>query len=103
MANKIKKGDEVQIMRGKDRGQRGKVLEIITSKNRVLVEGLNMVSKHQRASQTQEGGIVEREAPVHLSNVMLVDPSDDKPTRVGFIEKDGKKHRVSKRTQQLLD
>ncbi|MCB1042545.1 MAG: 50S ribosomal protein L24 [Acidobacteria bacterium] len=100
---KIKKGDTVQIMVGKDRGQQGKVLDVILEKNRVLVEGLNLVKKHQRAGGGQEAGIIEKEAPLNLSNVMLVDPSDSKPTRVGFKVDNGKKHRFSKRTGQLLD
>lgn len=103
MAFKIKKGDEVQIMAGKDRGLRGKVLQVLPKRNRVLVEGRNMVKKHQRPVQGQEGGIVEREAPLHMSNVMLVDPTDDRPCRVGFTDKDGKKVRVSRRTGQSLD
>lgn len=103
MAFKIRKGDQVEITTGKDRGRRGKVLAIYTDKNRVLVEGLNMIKKHQRAAGNEEGGIIEKEAPVQISNVMVVDPKDDKPTRVGFTIKDGKKHRISKRTQQLLD
>ena len=103
MAFKIRKGDQVEITTGKDRGRRGKVLAIYTDKNKVLVEGLNMIKKHQRAAGNEEGGIIEKEAPVQISNVMVVDPKDDKPTRVGFTIKDGKKHRISKRTQQLLD
>lgn len=103
MALKIKKGDTVVVTIGKDRDRRGKVLAVYPKTNRVLVEGLNMIKKHQRAVGNQEGGIIEKEATIHLSNVAIVDPKDDKPTRVGFIAKDGKKHRVSKRTQTLLD
>lgn len=103
MASKIKKGDNVMIMTGKDRGKTGKVLQILTKKDRVLVEGQNIVKKHQRQTGNQEGGIIELEAPLHRSNVMVVDPSDNKPCRVGFELKDGKKRRVSKRTGTVLD
>ncbi|MCB9399631.1 MAG: 50S ribosomal protein L24 [Acidobacteria bacterium] len=100
---KIKKGDTVVITVGKDRDRRGKVLAVMPAKNRVLVEGLNMIKKHQRAMGNREGGIIEKEAPLHISNVMLVDPKEDKASRVGYVLKDGKKHRVAKRSNQLLD
>ncbi len=100
---KIKKGDLVQIMAGKDRGQRGKILEILRDKNRVIVEELNVVKKHQKAGQNQEAGIVEIEASLHISNVMVVDPTDDKPTRVGYAFDKGDKYSVSKRTGKPLD
>ena len=103
MAARVRKGDTVEVVAGKDKGRRGTVLQIYPKKNRVLVEGLNMVKKHQRPSQTQEGGILDREASVHLSNVMPVDPSDDKVCRVGFAVNDGVKKRVSKRTGTVLD
>ncbi|CAM2066180.1 50S ribosomal protein L24 [Sulfidibacter corallicola] len=103
MAAKIRKGDTVMIVAGKDRGEIGKVLQVIPGKDRVLVEGRNMVKKHRRASQNQEGGIVDLEAPIHVSNLMLIDPSDSKPCRVGFEVRDGKKIRVSKRTNTVLD
>ncbi|MCB1053487.1 MAG: 50S ribosomal protein L24 [Acidobacteria bacterium] len=103
MALKIKKGDTVVITVGKDRDRRGKVLAVMPAKNRVLVEGLNMIKKHQRAMGNREGGIIEKEAPLHISNVMLVDPKEDKASRVGYVLKDGKKHRVAKRSNQLLD
>ena len=105
---KIKKGDLVQVItgakaeRGGDRGKQGKVLQVIPAENRVIVEGVNRVKKHLRAGQTAsgttEGGIVEVEAPIHISNVAIVDPETKKPTRVGFrveeVEKDGKKKTV---------
>lgn len=100
---KLKKGDLVQIMTGKDRGQRGKVLQILRDKNKVIVEELNMVKKHQKAGQNQEAGIVEIEAPLHISNVMVIDPTDDKPTRVGYATDKGEKHRISRRTGKPLD
>lgn len=103
MAAKIKKGDTVMVMAGKDRGTSGKILQVLTKKDRVIVEGRNMIKKHQRQTGNQEGGILEIEAPIHVSNVMVVDPSDDKPCRVGFELKDGKKRRVSKRTGTVLD
>jgi large subunit ribosomal protein L24 len=103
MAAKIKKEDNVMIMAGKDRGKTGKVVAVLTKKNRVVVEGLNMVKKHQKPAPNREGGIVDMEAPVHMSNVMIVDPSDNKPTRVGFEVRDGQKLRVSRRTGTVLD
>jgi large subunit ribosomal protein L24 len=103
MAMKIKKGDTVVITCGKDRGRRGKVLAVLTEKDRILVEGLNRVKRHQRATGNKEGGIIEKEAPLHQSNVQLIDPRTDKPTRVGFTTVEGKKHRVAKSTKQLLD
>ncbi|CAM2006544.1 50S ribosomal protein L24 [Acanthopleuribacter pedis] len=103
MAAKIKKGDTVAIIAGKDIGQKGKVLKVDHAKGRVVVEGWNMVKKHRRASQVQEGGIIDIEAPIHISNVALVDPSDDKPCRVGFEIRNDKKVRVSKRTNTVID
>ena len=85
---RIKKDDRVQVMTGKDRGKEGRVVKVFTDRDKVLVEGINYVKKHQRYQQTragaQEGGIIETEAPVHLSNVMPVCPACDEPTRVGF-------------------
>lgn len=103
MAAKIKKNDEVMIMVGKDRGKTGKVLKVYPDKDRVLVEGRNMVKKHQRPLPNREGGIIEKEATIHVSNVMMIDPSDKKPCRVGFEIVDGKKRRYSKRTRTVLD
>jgi large subunit ribosomal protein L24 len=103
MAAKIKKEDNVMIMTGKDKGKSGTVTRVIPGKQRVVVEGRNMVKKHQKPSAAQEGGIVDREASIHISNVMIIDPSDSKPCRVGFEIKDGKKKRVSKRTGTVLD
>lgn len=103
MAAKIKKGDKVAIIAGKDLGKSGKVMQVDIAKSRVIVEGLNMVKKHRKASQVQEGGIIDIEAPIHISNVALVDPSDDKPCRVGFEIRNDKKVRVSKRTNTVID
>ncbi|PIE01539.1 MAG: 50S ribosomal protein L24 [Acidobacteria bacterium] len=104
MASKLRKGDMVEVICGKDKGDRGKILEIYPAKQRVLVEGLNMVQKHVKAGGQQEAGIVEKEAPLHISNVMLVDPDSNKKVRVGFvIDEDGTKSRVSKATGNKLD
>jgi len=103
MAMKIKKGDKVEIIAGKDKGERGTVLRVFAATHKVVVEELNMVKKHQKASQNREAGIVDKEAPLNISNVMVVDPSDDKPCRVGFEVREGHKTRVSKRTGSVLD
>ena len=107
MGARIKSGDEVIIIGGKDRGKRGKVLRVDPKKDKVYVEGLNIVKRHQRPQQTAggqtAGGVIEREGPIHVSNVMLIDPKDDKPTRVGIEIVDGKRLRVSKRSGQRLD
>ena len=99
---KVKKGDTVVVIAGKDKGAKGKVIQAYPTRDRVLVEGVNRIKKHTRVSQTQRGaqsgGIVTQEAPIHVSNVMVVD-SDGKPTRVGYrIGEDGKKVRISRRT-----
>ncbi|HKN54769.1 MAG TPA: 50S ribosomal protein L24 [Amycolatopsis sp.] len=98
---KVKKGDTVVVIAGKDKGAKGKVIQAYPERNRVLVEGVNRIKKHTRITQTQRGaqsgGIVTQEAPIHVSNVMVVD-SDGKPTRVGYrIGEDGKKVRISRR------
>ncbi|OAA21074.1 LSU ribosomal protein L24P [Frankia sp. EI5c] len=100
---KIKKGDTVQIITGKDRGLKGKVIRALPDQNKVVVEGANRVTRHTRVQQSargsQSGGIITQEAPIHVSNVMIVDPSDGKPTRVGFrVNEDGTKVRISRRT-----
>ena len=99
---KVKKGDTVVVIAGKDKGAKGKVIQAYPTRDRVLVEGVNRIKKHTRVTQTQRGaqsgGIVTQEAPIHVSNVMVVD-SDGKPTRVGYrIGEDGKKVRISRRT-----
>jgi large subunit ribosomal protein L24 len=101
----VRKGDTVVVVAGKERGKRGKVLRVFTSKGRVLIEKLNMIKKHQRPTQKlRQGGIIEREGPIHLSNVMLVDPQTDKPTRVGMKSlTDGKKARVARRSGEFID
>ncbi len=103
MAAKIKKGDIVIVTVGKDKGREGEVLEVRPSEDRVVVQGLNMIARHTRPSQNQAGGIIRREAPLHLSNVMLKDPKTGEPTRVGFkIEKD-RKVRYAKRSGEVID
>lgn len=105
MSNKIRKGDLVEVVAGKEKGNQGKVLRVLPQKNRVVVEKLNIVKKHTRAGQaSQQGGIIDKEAPLHMSNVMLVDPSDGKPTRVGIKNlDDGRKVRYSKRTGETFN
>lgn len=101
---KIKKGDQVVILTGKDKGKRGEVLRVLRAEHRVLVQGVNMVKRHQRASQTSQGGIVEKEAALHISNVAHIDPKEDKPTRVGFkILDDGRKVRFARRSGEIID
>jgi large subunit ribosomal protein L24 len=101
----VRKGDTVMVVAGKERGKKGKVLRVIPEKGRVVVERLNLIKKHQRPTQkVRQGGIIEREGSIHLSNVMLVDPSSDKPTRVGMRAlADGKKVRVARRSGEMLD
>ena len=102
--NKIKKGDNVVVLTGKDKGRTGTVLEMINKTDRVLVQGINMVKKHTKQSQTSEGGIISKEASIHISNVALADPKDGKATRVGIrTSDDGKKVRFAKRSGDLID
>jgi large subunit ribosomal protein L24 len=107
MPARIKTDDEVLVISGKDRGKRGKVLRVEPKKDRLYVEGLNIVKRHQRPTQTasgqQPGGVIEREGPIHVSNVMLIDPKDGKPTRVGIKIEDGKRLRIAKRSGARLD
>ncbi len=103
MALKIKKGDKVVVISGSDKGKTGEVLRSIPSENRVVVQGVNLVKRHTRASQTTQGGIIEKEATIHVSNVAHVDPKDNKPTRVGFKLVDDRKVRVAKRSGEQLD
>ena len=98
---KVKSGDMVLVIAGKDKGAKGKVTKAYPEQNRVVVEGVNRIKKHVRPSQTQQGGIVTQEAPIHVSNVMVID-SDGKPARVGYEIKDGKKVRISRRNGKEL-
>ena len=103
MAAKIRKGDKVMVMTGRDKGRTGEVFEVRPDDNMALVRGINMVKRHQKQSQTQEGGIVSKESPIHLSNVAYVG-KDGKPTRVGFkIQADGKKVRIAKSSGAEID
>ena len=104
MTAKIKKGDTVIVLAGKDKGKKGDVLKMLRAENRAIVQGVNMAKRHVRASQTGPGGITEREASIHLSNVAHVDPDDDKPTRVGIRTlEDGRKVRYAKRSSEVID
>ena len=102
-AFKIKKGDKVVVLAGRDKGKRGEVIEIRPKEGRALVRGVNMVRRHQRQSASQEGGIISKEGPINLSNIALEDPKDGKPTRVGFkVLADGKKVRIAKRSGEQI-
>jgi large subunit ribosomal protein L24 len=110
MPARIKADDDVIVIGGKDRGKRGKVLRVDPKNDRVYVEGLNMIKRHQKPRQVagaqraeQVGGVIEKEGPIHLSNVALVDPKDGKPTRVGIEVAEGKRHRVAKRSGTRFD
>ncbi|TAN10204.1 MAG: 50S ribosomal protein L24 [Rhizobiaceae bacterium] len=101
---KIKKGDKVVVLAGKDKGRSGEVLSVAPKDSKAVVRGINLVRRHQRQTQNQEGGILTKEAPIHLSNLALADPKDGKPTRVGFtVQKDGRKVRVAKRSGETID
>ena len=107
---RIRKDDQVIVIGGKDAGKRGKVLRVEPKKDRVYVEGLNIVKRHQRPRQVagaqraeQVGGVIEKEGPIHLSKVMVVDPKDGKPTRIGIELQDGKRLRIAKRSGARLD
>jgi large subunit ribosomal protein L24 len=104
MAAKIRKGDKVVVLTGRDKGRTGEVIEVRPAENRALVRGVNMVKRHQRQAAGKEGGIISKEAPIHLSNLAVADPKDGKPTRVGFkVLDDGRKVRFAKRSGDLID
>ena len=104
MAAKIRKGDTVIVRTGRDKGRTGEVIEVRPAESRALVRGINLVKRHQKQTAAQEGGIITKEAPVHLSNLALADPKDGKPTRVGFkVLPDGRKVRVAKRSGAEID
>ncbi|MGI8559503.1 MAG: 50S ribosomal protein L24 [Solirubrobacteraceae bacterium] len=107
---KVRSGDDVVVRSGKDRGKQGRVLRVDRKKDRVFVEGLNMIKRHERPRQMADGqsgagagGVIEREGPIHVSNVSLIDPKDKKPTRIGIQREDGKRFRVTRRSQSRLD
>jgi large subunit ribosomal protein L24 len=100
----VKKGDKVMVISGKDKGKAGVILEAYPKQSRVLVEGVNVVKKHSKPSQANpQGGIISQEAPVHVSNVMPIDPKSGNPTRVGYKTVDGNKVRVAKKSGEVLD
>jgi large subunit ribosomal protein L24 len=104
MAAKIKKGDKVVVIAGRDKGRRGEVLQVIPKERRALVAGIQMVKRHQRQTAKAEGGIISKEATIHLSNLAIADPKTGKPTRVGFkVLEDGRKVRFAKLSGDLID
>ena len=110
MPARIKRDDQVVVIGGKDAGKRGKVLRVEPKQDRLYVEGLNIVKRHQRPRQVggaqraeTVGGVIEKEGPIHVSNVMLADPKDDKPTRLGIEIHDGKRYRIARRSGTRLD
>ncbi len=104
MAAKIKKGDRVIVLAGRDKGRGGEVLKVLTAEEKAIVQGVNSARRHQRQTQTQEGGIISKELPIHMSNLAHEDPKDGKPTRVGFKTlNDGKKVRFAKRSGEVID
>jgi large subunit ribosomal protein L24 len=100
---KIRKGDKVVVLAGKDKGRTGEVLRVMPKEDRALVRGINVVVRHQRQTQNQEGGLIRKEAPIHLSNIAIADPKDGKPTRVGFKIDGDKKIRVAKRSGETIN
>lgn len=101
---KIKKGDQVVILTGRDKGGKGEVLKVFTEENRVLVQGVNQVTKHNKPSQFSAGGIEKKELPIHISNVALADPKTGKATRIGYkVLKDGKKVRVARKSGETIE
>ncbi|MBA3328892.1 MAG: 50S ribosomal protein L24 [Solirubrobacterales bacterium] len=104
MAHRIRRDDEVVVIGGKDRGKTGKVLRVDPKKNKVFVEGLNIVKRHQRPRPgvNEAGGVIEKEGPIHLSNVALLDPKDHKPTRTGIIVENGRRLRVARRSGEKV-
>ena len=100
---KLKVGDKVQVNAGEHKGSQGSIVSLDKVKNRAIVEGVNLVSKHQKpSSNNPQGGIIQKEAPIHISNLSLLDPKDGSPTRVGYEIRDGKKVRVSKKSNEVL-
>jgi|SRR6516162_7680578 large subunit ribosomal protein L24 len=101
---KIRKGDRVVVITGKDKGKKGAVLKVIREQNRAIVQGVAMIKRHQRQTTTQDGGVVSKEAAIHISNLALEDPKDGKPTRVGYkFLKDGRKVRFARRSGEVID
>ena len=100
---KIRKGDKVVVLTGKDKGRTGEVVQVLPKEDRAVVKGINLVKRHQRQTQTQEAGIITKEASIHLSNIAIADPKDGKPTRFGFKIEGDKKVRVAKRSGVSID
>jgi len=100
---KIRKGDNVVVTTGRDKGKSGSVLRVFPTENRLLVQGVNLVKRHTKPRPGQQGGIVEKENPIHASNVSLADPKDNKPSRVGFKTVDGRKVRFARRSGEIID
>ena len=104
MAARIRKGDKVVVLSGKDKGRSGEVIRVMPVEERALVRGVNMVTRHQRQTAQQDGGIIRKEAPIHLSNIAVADPDSGKPTRIGFKTlEDGRKVRFAKRSGETID
>jgi large subunit ribosomal protein L24 len=103
----IRTDDDVIVISGKDKGKTGKVLRVDSAKSKVYVQGLNIVKRHQKPQQTMQGlsggGVIEKEGPIHVSNVALLDPKDGKPTRIGIEVVDGKRHRIARRSGSRID
>jgi large subunit ribosomal protein L24 len=101
---KVKKGDHVVVIAGRDKGKRGEILQVIPDENRAIVQGVNIVRRHQKQTPQQDGGVIAKEAPIHVSNIAVEDPSDGSPSRVGFkFTDDGRKVRFAKRSGELID
>ena len=101
---KIKKGDHVVVLTGRDKGKHGEVLKVMPEENRAIVKGIAMIRRHQRQTATQDGGIISKEAAIHISNLALEDPKDGEPTKVGFkFLKDGRKVRFARRSGEVID
>ena len=100
---KVKKGDKVVVITGRDKGKSGEILEVLRAENRVIVQGVNLAQRHQKQSMQQEGGIVQKELTIHVSNVALIDPKTEKPTRIGYKMDGERKVRVARRSGEALD
>ena len=103
MAQRIRKGDNVVVIAGRDRGKTGEVLMVLPAENRAVVRGINLVRRHQKQTPSNQGGIITKEMPIHISNIALTDPTSGKPTRVGFRMIEGRKVRYAKRTGDQID
>jgi large subunit ribosomal protein L24 len=99
----VKKGDKVVVITGRDKGKSGEILRVLREENRVVVQGINMAQRHQKQSMSQEGGIVQKELSIHVSNVALIDPKTEKPTRIGYKMDGERKVRVARRSGEALD